>query len=147
MSDVKETTILLVEDEEAHARLIERNLKRAGLRNRLLWVDGGQKALDLLYGADGTGNPDRPDPILLLLDLNMPGVNGYQVLKTLKSHDELHKVPVIILTTTDDQREIDHAYDMGANAYITKPVELTDFIKTISELGLFLQIVHSPYLG
>lgn len=147
MSDVQETTILLVEDEEAHARLIERNLKRAGVRNPLLWVDGGQKALDLLYGADGTGNPDRPDPILLLLDLNMPGVNGYQVLKTLKTHDDLHKIPVIILTTTDDQREIDHAYDMGANAYITKPVELNDFIKTIGELGLFLQIVHSPHLG
>ena len=144
MKSHRSMTILLVEDEEAHARLIERNLKRSGLINEILWLQGGQAALDLLFNGDGTVNQDRPDPLLMLLDLNMPGVNGFQVLNAVKSNDTLKGIPVIILTTTDSQEEINQSYHSGANAYVTKPVELRDFVQTVRDLGLFLDIVMLP---
>ena len=138
-------TILLVEDELAHARLVELNLRRAGLHNDLVMLDNGKKALEFLFSEGSYVEQLRPNPLLVLLDLNMPGINGYQVLQRLKNSEVTKHIPVIILTTTDDQGEIDKCYKLGCNVYITKPIAYEKFAATIRELGLFIQTMAVPY--
>lgn len=144
MSSAKPVTILLVEDDLGHARLIEKNLRRAGLSNEIIHLDNGLDAVDFIFG-EGTwqGRPS-PSPILVLLDLNMPEMDGLQVLQRLKGDPRTHRIPVIILTTTDDQGEIGRCYDLGCNLYITKPIEYEQFAGAIRDLGLFLSVVALP---
>jgi CheY-like chemotaxis protein len=139
MPTINDVTILLVEDNEGHARLVEKNLRRAGVTNPILKVDDGQQALDYLFGDHGYIYTPHPPPLLIMLDLNLPVVNGYQVLEKIKSSDQTRHIPIIILTTTDDNQEIKRCYVLGCNVYITKPVEYDQFAETISHLGLFLQ--------
>ncbi|MBU0704405.1 MAG: response regulator [Chloroflexi bacterium] len=144
MSNVQQVTILLVEDDPGHARLIEKNLRRSNITNEIVTVSDGQQALDYLFGeGEYTGN-DRASPLLVLLDLNMPVLDGYQVLKLMKANRRTKLIPVVILTTTDDAREISRCYDLGAGIYITKPVEYQQFAEAISKLGLLLSIVTIP---
>jgi len=141
---IENVTIVLAEDDEGHAKLTQKNLRRAGIHNPIQWCQNGQEALDYILGdAKFDGNPHK-DCQLLLLDLNMPVIDGYQVLKKLKSSDSTRKIPVIILTTTEDKREIERCYDLGCNIYITKPVEYEGFCKAIRELGMFLNVVKIP---
>jgi CheY-like chemotaxis protein len=90
--------------------------------------------------------PARPDgqPILVLLDLNLPDMSGLDILARLKEHEELRRMPVIVLTTTDDQREIQRCYELGCNVYITKPVNYDTFAQAIRQLGLFLAVIQVP---
>ncbi len=133
-------TILLVEDDDGQASLIERNLKRAGLTNNFKRLCDGQEMLD--YMAETDGHPEGS--LVVLLDINMPRVNGVEVLQHLKSNPETASIPVIMLTTTDDPREVERCYRAGCNVYITKPVEYDAFIDAVKRLGLFLQIVKPP---
>jgi CheY-like chemotaxis protein len=135
------TTILLVEDDDAHAELIEANLRRGGLGNPIVRFADGQGALEFLRRKD---NRDYPESLLMLLDLNMPGVDGGQVLAAVKSDPSLRKMPIIVLTSTDDPREIDSAYDRGCNAYVTKPVRYDAFVATIQRLGQFVTLLAVP---
>lgn len=137
-------TIVVAEDDEGHARLIEKNLRRAGINNEIKWCENGKITLDYIQG---TGNPDadaNTSNVLLLLDLNMPVLDGHQVLERLKANDQTRKIPVIVLTTTNDAQEIKHCYEMGCNIYITKPVEYEAFSNAIRQLGLFLNVVSIP---
>lgn len=135
-------TILLAEDDDGHARLIERNLQRGGVVNRVVRVSDGQQALDYLRnGGDGLA-PDAH--VLLLLDINMPRVDGVEVLRQLKADPKTARIPVIMLTTTDDPREIERCYRYGCSVYITKPVPYAAFTDALSRLGLFLEIVKLP---
>ncbi|MFQ5709139.1 MAG: response regulator [bacterium] len=139
--------ILLAEDDEGHAVLIQEALSENGLLNQIDRVKDGQEALDYLYGRNGfasNGTLSKPD--IILLDINMPKVDGFEVLETIKQDDDLKNIPVIMLTTTDNQREIDRSYKLGANSYITKPVAFDDFIEKIAKLGMFLEIVALPTL-
>ena len=136
-------TILLVEDDAGHARLIEKNLRRAGISNEIVWLDDGQKVLDYLF-PEAVGGVDRGLPMLILLDLNMPVMDGYQVLQALKNDERTRRVPVVILTTTDNPMEVVRCYDLGCNIYVTKPVEYDAFSDAIRNLGLFLSIVKIP---
>ena len=136
--------ILLAEDDDGHASLIERNLKRAGVVNRIVRVRDGQEALDYLRG-HGAFADRRPDtPLLLLLDINMPRVDGVGVLQAIKADPELARLPVIMLTTTDDPREVDRCYRLGCSVYITKPVQYQDFVEALTRLGMFLEIIQVP---
>lgn len=137
-------TIVMIEDDEGHARLIERNIRRAGVSNDILPFTNGTDALAHLFGADGTAKISGQQPMLILLDLNLPDTTGLEILAKLKSDDHLKKFPVIILTTTDDQREIQKCYDLGANVYITKPVDYDAFANAIRQLGLFLSVMQVP---
>ncbi len=137
-------TIVMIEDDEGHARLIERNIRRAGVSNDILPFTNGTDALAHLFGADGTAKISGQQPMLILLDLNLPDTTGLEILAKLKSNDHLKKFPVIILTTTDDQREIQKCYDLGANVYITKPVDYDAFANAIRQLGLFLSVMQVP---
>lgn len=136
----KSVTILLVEDDPGHARLIEKNLRRSNIMNEIINVTDGQKAVDFLFGLDGK----KPSPLLILLDLNIPELDGYQVLKRIKADDRTKKIPVVILTSTDDDREIKKCYELGCNVYVTKPVDYEKFADAIRKLGLFLSILQMP---
>ena len=136
--------LLLAEDDDGHAALIQRNLKRAGVSNEIVRVRDGQEALDYLRGEGAYANRPPDAPLLLLLDINMPRVDGVGVLKAVKADPKLAPLPVIMLTTTDDPREIARCYELGCSIYITKPVAYEAFVEAVRRLGLFLQIVNVP---
>jgi CheY-like chemotaxis protein len=131
--------IIVVEDDDGHATLIERNLRRAGLTNPVVRLRDGQEALDYFF--NGSSQASEADSVLLL-DINMPRVDGIDVLRRLKADPRTATVPTIMLTTTDDPREIERCYQLGCNVYITKPVEYDAFMEAIRRLGFFLQIVR-----
>ncbi|MCK8784024.1 response regulator [Roseomonas sp. NAR14] len=133
-------TIVMVEDDEGHARLIERNLKRAGVFNEVRHFASGTAAIEHLFGPDGPNGR----PVLVLLDLNLPDMSGFDILAKLKEDPKLRFAPVIVLTTTDDEREIRRGYELGCNVYITKPVNYETFAQAIRQLGLFLAVIQVP---
>jgi CheY-like chemotaxis protein len=136
--------ILLVEDDDGHANLVARNLKRAGIANGIERLKDGQDALDYLQGVGAYESNKPSHPILLLLDIKMPRVDGMEVLRQIKSNPQTALIPVIMLTTTDDPREIQRCYELGCSVYITKPVDYRAFVEAINRLGLFLQVVRIP---
>jgi len=140
----KEVTIVMVEDDEGHARLIEKNVRRAGVNNEIVPFTNGTAALDYILGADRTGAVSQDRYLLILLDLNLPDMSGIDILEKVKSNPHTRRLPVIILTTTDDEREIQRCYDLGANVYITKPVEYEGFANAIRQLGLFFAVMQIP---
>ncbi|HEY2156261.1 MAG TPA: response regulator [Isosphaeraceae bacterium] len=140
-------TIVLAEDDDGHANLIHRNLERAGLTNGFIRVKDGQEALDLIRGEGAFAGRAPLDGYLLLLDINMPRVDGIEVLRQVKADPNLATIPVIMLTTTDDPREVERCYKLGCNVYITKPVAYDKFVEAIRQLGLFLQVVKIPPNG
>jgi len=144
MANQNEVSILIVEDDAGHARLIEKNLGRAKISNRVTRVENGREALDFLFSEGSFAGQERPSPLLVLLDLNMPVMDGYQVLENMKSDPRTQKIPVIVLTTTDDAREVTRCYELGCSVYITKPVEYDSFCEAIQQLGLFMSIVTVP---
>ena len=144
MPRAEPVTILMVEDDPGHARLIERNLRRAHITNEIIRLADGQEAVDYLLKEHGYTAAMHAVPLLVLLDLNLPGLDGYQVLARLKAEARTKSIPVIILTTTDDPREIEKCYALGCNVYVTKPVEYEQFAEAIRKLGLFLSVVQVP---
>lgn len=140
----QEVTILLVEDDPGHARLIQKNLRRSNINNEIVTLTDGQQAVDYLFAQDQYGSRKRPSPLLVLLDLNMPVLDGYQVLERMKASEETKRIPVVILTTTDDAREVERCYNLGCNVYITKPVDYEQFAEAIRKIGLFLSVVTIP---
>lgn len=137
-------TIVLVEDDPGHARLIEKNLRRAHITNDIVVLRDGEEAVEYFFPVRKDVADGRTMPVLVLLDLNLPGLDGYQVLARLKAGEHTRHIPVIILTTTDDPRDIQRCYDLGCNVYITKPVEYERFTEAICQLGLFLSVVKIP---
>lgn len=145
MSDnQKPVTIIMIEDDEGHARLIEKNIRRAGVNNQIMPFTNGTSALDYLFGADGSGTVSAGRQLLILLDLNLPDMTGVDILAKIKSNEHLKRSPVVVLTTTDDSREIQRCYDLGANVYITKPVNYEGFANAIRQLGLFFSVIQVP---
>jgi CheY-like chemotaxis protein len=140
-------TILLAEDDDGHAQLVQRNLERAGLLNGLLRVHDGQELLDCLNSRGSSHQQILGEALVVLMDINMPRIDGVEALRQIKANPNTHRIPVIMLTTTDDPREIDRCYELGCNVYVTKPVEYEEFIDAIRRLGLFLQIVQRPRNG
>ncbi|PJA32378.1 MAG: hypothetical protein CO187_04300 [Zetaproteobacteria bacterium CG_4_9_14_3_um_filter_53_7] len=144
---INEVSIILAEDDEGHAKLTEKNLRRAGITNPIRWCKNGQETMDFVMGNAKFEDDPHMDCLLILLDLNMPILDGYQVLEKLKADERTKKIPVIILTTTDDDREVKRCYDLGCNIYVTKPVDYEGFSSAIRQLGLFLNVVKIPDLG
>jgi CheY-like chemotaxis protein len=139
----KPVTILLVEDDDGHARLLEKNLRRGGVVNHLARVADGREAVD--YVSRQGRYQDAvlyPFPGVVLLDVRMPRLDGFEVLAYLKRDPELMKIPVIMLTSTDNQNEINRAYEMGANGYVVKPVSVESFIDRVVKLGMFIEIIE-----
>jgi CheY-like chemotaxis protein len=134
----------MIEDDEGHARLIERNIRRAGVNNELIPFTNGTDALNFLLGADSSGEASAKKHLLVLLDLNLPDMTGVTILEKIKANVHTKRSPVVVLTTTDDAREIQRCYDLGANVYITKPVDYENFANAIRQLGLFLSVMQVP---
>jgi CheY-like chemotaxis protein len=135
--------IVMIEDDAGHARLIERNIRRAGVNNEIVPFSDGTSAVRFLFGADGRGG-ESGHCLLVLLDLNLPDMSGIDILRRLKDDEALRRVPVVVLTTTDDETEIQRCYDLGANVYITKPVDYDAFANAIRQLGLFFSVMQVP---
>jgi len=140
----KPVSIVMIEDDEGHARLIEKNIRRAGVNNEIIPFSNGTAALNYLLGADGSGIVSSGKQLLILLDLNLPDMTGIDILEKLKSNVHTKRSPIVVLTTTDDSREIQRCYDFGANVYITKLVNYEGFANAIRQLGLFFSVMQVP---
>jgi CheY-like chemotaxis protein len=131
-------TILLVEDDPAHAEIVRRNLESSRIGNRLVHMADGQAALDYLYCRGTFSDPLlAPRPGLILLDLRLPKVDGLEVLKIIKADPDLSHIPVVILTTSAAESDVARAYDCHANSYLVKPVDFTQFVELMEVLGYY----------
>ncbi|MDD2996757.1 MAG: response regulator [Paludibacter sp.] len=130
--------ILITEDDDGHAELITEGLRDTGVSNEIMRFNDGLELWEFLN--ENLKNPLEED-FLILLDINMPRMNGVETLEHIKKHPNMKDIPVIMLTTTDDQREIDKCYQLGCNVYITKPINFTLFAETLKRIGLFIQIM------
>ena len=138
-------TIMLVEDDDGHRLLIRENLRAGGVVNTLVEMFDGQQAIDYLTRRGQYHDRTKfPKPGLILLDIKMPKADGFAVLEKIKADPELRLIPVLMLTSTDDQLEINRCYTLGANSYVVKPVRYEEFQERIRALGLFLDIVRFP---
>ena len=137
-------TIIMIEDDEGHARLIERNIRRSGVNNEILPFSNGTAAMKYLFGKDGDGRERKGEALLILLDLNLPDMTGIEILRRVKENKYLKCAPVVVLTTTDDSQEIKRCYELGCNVYITKPVNYDSFANAIRQLGLFFSVIQVP---
>lgn len=139
----KEDVILIAEDDKSHFELIRKNLLRAGVCNKMLYLADGQEILDFLFDMDNgfKGEHNNTDCILLL-DLSIPGVDGVEVLEKIKQDTKLKKIPVIILTAADDVDIIERCHNLGCSTYIVKPTKYEDFEETIQKIGHFLSVVE-----
>jgi CheY-like chemotaxis protein len=142
-----EVVILIAEDDDGHAALIIKNLERAGIKNRIIHFKDGQETLDFLFFRGDGPHREKGGCYLLLLDIRMPRADGVEVLKQIKEDKELRKMPIIMVTTTDDPKEVEKCHDMGCSNYVTKPVDYEQFIEVIKQLGLFLLVVEIPKIN
>lgn len=139
-----DVTILLVDDDMGHTELVRRNLLRSGINNPVVTIGNGAQALEYIFRRGEYAGLKEHGELLVLLDINMPGIDGVEVLRQIKEHPQTKTIPVLMLTTTDDPREINRCYELGCSVYITKPVEPAAFIEAIKRLGLFISIVSLP---
>ena len=130
--------ILLVEDNEDHAELIKRSLAQNRVANRIVWVSNGEKALRYLFHeGEYKDKKTYPSPNLVLLDLRLPKLDGLEVLRRIKSHEILHRLPVVILTSSSAEKDIAKSYEFNANSYIVKPVDFLKFTEMMDDLGFY----------
>ncbi len=141
---IETPTILIAEDDDGHAFLVEDNLRHAGVNTTFLRFADGQDILDFLMGKTTAPKFEPGRRYLLLLDIRMPKVEGIEVLRRIKLHPELRKIPVVMLTTTEDPRAVARCHDLGCNIYIQKPVSWDSFAAAINHLGKFLCLLQVP---
>src|SRR3989338_3281943 len=138
-------TIMFGEDDDGHRLLIRENLRACGVVNDLIEMPDGQQALDYLTRrGQYQDRAKAPRPGLILLDIKMPKADGFAVLEHIKADPHLRLIPVLMLTSTDDQLEVNRCYQLGANTYVVKPVRYEEFQDRIKALGLFLDVVRFP---
>lgn len=135
---MREGAILLVEDNQDDIALTTRALARNNIRNELIVATDGEEALNYLLPDSGKGQL----PVLILLDINLPKVSGLDVLRSLRSRERTRFVPVVVLTTSSEERDIVESYQLGANSYVRKPVEFENFVSAIKTLGLYWLLVN-----
>jgi two-component system, response regulator len=133
MAPAGEVEILLVEDDPADAEMTMRALRRNNLANKIHWVKDGQEALDYLFG----GGERASLPKLVLLDLKMPKVDGLEVLRQIKASAATQAIPVVVMTSSNEETDVVASYDLGANSYIVKPVQFEAFLDTVAKIGLY----------
>ncbi len=139
-----EINVLIADDDDGHAMLIQEHLEDAGIHNPITRFRDGAEAWAFLSGEGLPAGQPKCDPeqaYMLLLDIRMPRMDGVEVLRRIKAHPELHALPVIMLTTTDDPREVAECYALGCNSYVTKPVVFEDFSEVIKRLGMFISVI------
>ena len=138
--------ILIAEDDDGHAALIERHLQRSGVSSTYVRLKDGQEALDFLFQRGEGETRLQNCSYILLLDINLPKVSGLEVLRQIKGNTELRKMPVTVLSTTDDPQEVELCHALGCSYYITKPTEPEVFMNVITRLGQLINIVKVPHI-
>jgi two-component system response regulator len=137
--------ILLVEDNPTDAELCIRALKKHHLANSLVWVKDGAEALDFLFGRGSfSGRDMMHPPRVVLLDLRLPKVDGLEVLRQVRADEGLRTLPVVILSSSKEDRDVAEGYRLGANSYVSKPVEFDEFASAVAQLGLYWLLVNKP---
>ncbi|MBM4240931.1 MAG: response regulator [Euryarchaeota archaeon] len=140
-----EVEILLVEDNPTDAELTIRALRKNNLANKLVWVKDGAEALDFLFATGAYSERNMEGlPRLILLDLRMPKVDGLEVLQRIKADERTMKIPVVVLTSSKEDRDIVESYKLGVNSYVSKPVEFDEFTEAVSTLGLYWILLNKP---
>ena len=143
MNDPKEIEIILVEDNDVDAELTLRALQKYHLSNKILRMEDGQELIDYLFQPDGCPKEGVNNcPKLILLDLKLPRVSGLEVLRMLKNDQFTKQIPVVVLTSSTEDRDIDECYRLGVNSYIVKPVEFDQFMESVQELGLYWLLLN-----
>ncbi len=143
MNGQAEFEIVIVEDDPNDAELITRALKKHNLANKIILLKDGAEALDFLFGKGSFINrQDDGSPKVILLDLKLPKVNGIEVLRKLKSDDRTKKIPVVILTSSREDRDLKDAYELGVNSYVTKPIKFDEFAKVVADLGMYWMLLN-----
>lgn len=142
MDQYEKVDILLVEDNPADAELTMRALRKGNLANRITWVKDGVEALEFIFREGAyAGRPDE-HPKLILLDIKLPKVDGIEVLKRIKAHEHTRVIPVVMVTSSAEGRDIAESYKLGANSYVVKPVEFDQFIETLGKAGFYWMLVN-----
>ena len=141
---MEDEPILLVEDNPDDEALTLRALKRANISNEIVVARDGAEALDYLFATGPRADSGPLRPAVVLLDLKLPKVNGLEVLERLRGDERTRRLPVVILTSSDEQRDRARSYDLGANSYIRKPVEFNEFSDAVRQLGLYWLLLNEP---
>jgi CheY-like chemotaxis protein len=136
--------ILLVEDNADDVLLTKRALKRNNIANHMVVVSDGQEALDFLYGKEDGTSKMAPVPCLILLDLKLPKVSGLEVLQRVRSEERTRLTPVVVLTTSSEERDLVESYSLGANSYVRKPVDFNEFVEAVQQLGMYWLLLNEP---
>ena len=137
MNEFEQVEILMVEDSSLDAELMMRAMKSGGLANRLLWVKDGQEALDFLFRQGEFANREDTVPRLVLLDLKMPRVDGIEVLKAIKADEKTKRIPVVIMTSSQEERDVAQSYDLGVNSYVVKPMDFNQLADVTRQAGFY----------
>src|SRR5262245_43730974 len=140
MSGEHPVVILIVDDDGGHLELMRRSLRRFGIQNRIDPLPRGEDALEYIFCRGPHAGRNRDERLLVLLDINMPGMNGIEVLRQLKADPETRPIPVIMVTTSDDPAEIRHCYALGCTAYMTKPLDPASLVDVARQVGLSLSV-------
>jgi CheY-like chemotaxis protein len=146
MPSGKQSIILVVEDNPDHARLIETNLREARIDNEIVVLSDGKMASDYLFCEGEFSGRLLPASLIIVLDLNLPLIDGYELLARIKSDKSTRRIPVVVLTSSDDERAVARCYDLGCSAFITKPDQAEDFSETVRKFGVFFSMLTSPPL-
>ncbi len=143
MEHLEQMEILLVEDNPADAELTLRALRRNNLANKVHWVKDGEQALEFMFRTGAyAGRDPAAVPKLVMLDIKMPKVDGIEVLRRLKANEETRKVPVVVMTSSNEERDVVESYRLGVNSYIVKPVQFESFLETVAKIGLYWVITN-----
>jgi len=142
MNDYEQVEILLAEDNESDAEMTIRALRRKNLANNLVWVKDGAEALDFIFRRGAYASRPNGTPRLVLLDLKMPKVDGIEVLRQIKSNEETKAMPVVMLTSSAEERDIVASYAFGVNSYVVKPVDFSSFVAEVAKTGCYWVLVN-----
>jgi two-component system response regulator len=142
MEPFEQVEILLVEDSSLDAELMIRAMKSGGLANKLLWVKDGQEALDFVFRKGEFASREDSVPRLILLDLKMPRVDGIEVLKAIKADEKTRRIPVVIMTSSQEERDVVQTYELGVNSYVVKPVDFAALTELARQAGYYWMAVN-----
>lgn len=140
----EQVEILLVEDNENDAELTMRGLKKGGLANRVMWVKNGELALDYLFRRGIYAEREDASPRLVLLDLKMPGMDGIEVLKAVKADERTRRIPIVMMTSSQEETDVERSYDLGVNSYVVKPVDFTSVADVVRQAGYYWLAINRP---
>lgn len=143
--DMNEVDVLMVEDSPNDAELIGRALRKINIANKIHWVKDGEEALEFIFRTGRYASRDESTPLkVILLDLKLPKVNGLEVLAKIKADEHTKTIPVVIVTSSQEDKDLKEAYKRGANSYIVKPIDASNFVEALSEAGLYWLAINKP---